>query len=152
MSGVSVETRFASLLKDTGNSKCEEGGFCLFIFGNGFVGIPDLSLTGIQSDITSCTQILALCCSGNSLETEAFIFRKIGEGSIDECSEQEGSCLRNLSVLNLNMSTHGLLSSCMHFFILWDIKLNIFIIMYSVKSLGVQEIGIFLLYRVLQIK
>lgn len=39
------------------------GRFCLFIFGNGFVGISDLSLTGTQTDITSCTQILARCRS-----------------------------------------------------------------------------------------
>lgn len=30
---------------------------CLFIFGNGFVGISDLSLTGTHADITSCTQV-----------------------------------------------------------------------------------------------
>lgn len=59
------------------------------MFGNGFVGISDLSLTGTQTDITSRTQVLAQCRSvdGNkvlSLETEAFISSEIGEDCTDK--------------------------------------------------------------------
>lgn len=104
---VSAETHVACLLKDTGNSTCEdvythtEGRFCLFIFGNGFVGISDLSLTGTQTDITSCTQILAQCRGVKKQQSaffgnRAFISLTIGEGCIDECSYQEGSCFCNL--------------------------------------------------------
>ena len=70
-----------------GNLTCEdvythtEGRFCLFIFGNGFVGISDLSLTGTQAYITSSTQFLAQCPDVennkvHSLETDAFISRR----------------------------------------------------------------------------
>lgn len=60
----------------------------MFIFGNGFVGISDVSLTGTHTDITSCTQVLAPCrnVEGNkvhSLETEALICGMIGEDCID---------------------------------------------------------------------
>lgn len=86
------------------------GRFCLFILGNGFVGISDLSQTGTHDDITSCTHILAQWKSNTvrSLETEAFISCDTGESCIDECSKQEGFCLCNLSVLNLDMHTCGL--------------------------------------------
>lgn len=70
----------------------------MFIFENGFVGISDLSLTGTQADITSCTQVLAHCheVEGNkvhSLQTEGFISQKIGEGAIDKCNLQKSPCL-----------------------------------------------------------
>lgn len=77
------------------------GGVCLFIFGNGFVGISDLSLTGTQTDITSCTQILAWCRSVEKQQSAffgkgAFICCKIGVDPIDDCSQQEGSRFCNL--------------------------------------------------------
>lgn len=79
------------------------GRFCLFILGNGFVGISDLSQTGTHTDITSWTHILAQCKSNtaNSLETEVFICCD-RESCIDECTKQEGLCLCNLSGLNLD--------------------------------------------------
>lgn len=88
------------------------GRFCLFILGNGFVGISDLSQTGTQTDITSWTHILAQCKSNtvNSLEREVFICCD-RESCIDECRKQEGFCLCNLSALNLDNITRGL-----HFF------------------------------------
>lgn len=88
------------------------GRFCLFILGNGFVGISDLSQTGTHADITSCTHILAQCKSNtvHSLETEVFISCDTGESCIDEYSKQEGFCLCNLSVSNL--ATHTRTTLC----------------------------------------
>lgn len=55
------------------------------------MGISDLSLTGTEADITSCTQMLARCRrvesnKVHSVETEAFISSVTGEDCIDKCN------------------------------------------------------------------